>query len=146
MFKLNLKKLGREIYKKEEQEEALKNVEMLYIAWENVIELFDDCFTEVKYKTSYGEKIKILTPKQIIQRLLVAIAQVRTVNTTENLVNEIRQIIYFLSRANKITEKVYSSITNSIQLLYKVDTIFMNSENSKASDPHRLLLNPIGKK
>ena len=31
MFKLNLKKLGREIYKKEEQEGALKNVEMLYI-------------------------------------------------------------------------------------------------------------------
>ena len=24
---------------------------------------------------------------------------------------------------------------------YKMDTIFMNSENSKTSDPHRLLLN-----
>ena len=51
-----------------------------------------------------------------------------------------------MSRANKVTEKVYSSITNSIQLLCKVDTIFMNSGNSKASDPHRLLLNPTGKK
>ena len=30
---------------------------------------------------------------------------------------------------------------NLIQLSYKKDTIFMNSENSKTSDPHRILLN-----
>ena len=28
---------------------------------------------------------------------------------------------------------------------YKIDTIFMNSENSKTSDPYRLLLNPLDK-
>ena len=30
---------------------------------------------------------------------------------------------------------------NLIQLSYEKDTIFMNSENSKTSDPHRILLN-----
>ena len=30
---------------------------------------------------------------------------------------------------------------NSTKLQYPVDTIFMNSENSKTTDPHRLLLN-----
>ena len=30
---------------------------------------------------------------------------------------------------------------NSIKLYNKIDTIFMNSRNSKSSDPHRLLLN-----
>ena len=30
---------------------------------------------------------------------------------------------------------------NSIKLLNRMDTIFMNSRNSKTSDPHRLLLN-----
>ena len=30
---------------------------------------------------------------------------------------------------------------NSIQLLKGMDIIFMNSENSKTSDPHRLLFN-----
>ena len=30
---------------------------------------------------------------------------------------------------------------NSIQVLYKMDTVFMNSENSKISDPQSLLLN-----
>ena len=30
---------------------------------------------------------------------------------------------------------------NSIKVYYKTNTIFMNSKNSKPSDPHRLLLN-----
>ena len=30
---------------------------------------------------------------------------------------------------------------NSIQMQYKIDTIFMNSGNSKTSDPHRLVFN-----
>ena len=30
---------------------------------------------------------------------------------------------------------------NLIQIKYKMDTIFMNSKNSKTSDPHTLLLN-----
>ena len=44
-------------------------------------------------------------------------------------------------KANKITKKAYSNIMNSIKLYYKMDTIFMNSENSETSDPHSLLLN-----
>ena len=34
---------------------------------------------------------------------------------------------------------------NSIKLKYKIDTEFMNSENSKISYPHRLSLNLSGK-
>ena len=30
---------------------------------------------------------------------------------------------------------------NSVKLYNKMDTIFVNSENIKISDPHRLLLN-----
>ena len=30
---------------------------------------------------------------------------------------------------------------NSIQMQYKIDTIFTNSGNSKTSDPHRLVFN-----
>ena len=44
-------------------------------------------------------------------------------------------------KASKITKKAYSNIMNSIKLYYKMDTIFMNSENSETSDPHSLLLN-----
>ena len=41
-------------------------------------------------------RLKILSPKQMLQRLPIALAQVKASNTSENLLNEIRQIIYFL--------------------------------------------------
>ena len=43
--------------------------------------------------------LKILTSKQMLQRLPIAFAQVKTSNESENLLNEISQIIYSLSRA-----------------------------------------------
>ena len=58
----------------------------------------------------------MLTPKQMLQRLLTALAPVKAGNTSENLLNEIRQIIYSLYRAKEITKKVYNNIMNSIKL------------------------------
>ena len=46
----------------------------------------------------------------MLQRLPVEIAQVKAGNTSENLVNQIRQIIYSLYRANEITKKVHTAI------------------------------------
>ena len=51
------------------------------------------------------KQLKILTPKQMLQRLLLAFAQVKAGNTSENLLNEIRQIIYSLYQAKEITKK-----------------------------------------
>ena len=55
--------------------------------------------------------------------------------------NEIREIIYSLYRVKETTKKLYNNIINSIKLYNIMDTIFVNSENSKTSNPHRLLLN-----
>ena len=52
----------------------------------------------------------------MVQRLPVALAQVKAGNTSENLLNEIRQIIYSLYRVKEITKKVYNNIMNSIKL------------------------------
>ena len=60
--------------------------------------------------------MKILTPKQIIQVLPIALVQVKTCNKSENLLIEIRQIIYFLYRAKEITKKVYIDIMNLMKL------------------------------
>ena len=49
--------------------------------------------------------------------------------------------MYSWYRAKEITEKVNNDTMNSINLWNRMDTIFMNSENSKTSNPHRLLLN-----
>ena len=52
----------------------------------------------------------------MFQRLPIALAQVKAGNTSENLLNEIRQIIYSLHREREVTKKVYNNIMNSIKL------------------------------
>ena len=47
----------------------------------------------------------MLTSEQIVQRLPIALAQVNAGNTSENLLNEIRQVIYSLYQAKEITKK-----------------------------------------
>ena len=41
----------------------------------------------------------------MLQRLPIALAQVKAGHTSKNLLNEIRQIIYFLYRTKEITKK-----------------------------------------
>ena len=50
-----------------------------------------------------GKGIKIWTSKQKFQRLPIALAQVKASNTSENLLNEIHQIIYSLYREKEVT-------------------------------------------
>ena len=52
----------------------------------------------------------------MLQRLPIALAQVKADNTSENLLNEIRQVIYSLHQAKEITKKVYNNLMNSIKL------------------------------
>ena len=50
------------------------------------------------------------TPKQILQRLPIALAQVKACNKSDNLLNETRQIVYFLYWSKEIAKKVYNDI------------------------------------
>ena len=45
-----------------------------------------------------GQGLKILTPNQILSRLPITLAQLKTGNNSEKLKNEIRQILYSLYR------------------------------------------------
>ena len=56
-------------------------------------------------KEKQGKGLKMLTPKQMLQRLPMKLAQVKTGNTFENLLNEIIQIIYSLYRQKEVTKK-----------------------------------------
>ena len=56
-------------------------------------------------KATKFEELKILTPKQVFQRLKTALAQVKEGNLSENLLNQVRKIIYFLYREKEITKK-----------------------------------------
>ena len=57
-----------------------------------------------------GEGLKILTPKQMLQRLPIALAQVKAGNNSGNFLNEIRQIVYSLYQSKEITKKVSNNL------------------------------------
>ena len=45
------------------------------------------------YNPKQGTGLKIITPKQMLQRLPTALAQIKAGNNSESLLNEIRQIV-----------------------------------------------------
>ena len=57
-------------------------------------------------KVSERLSVNLLTPKQILQMLPIAHAQVKVGNTSESLLNEISQIIYNLYQAKETTKKL----------------------------------------
>ena len=77
---------------------------MLYKARNNVIKFFNDYFSVVsgtKHEATKGTGLKILTPKKILQRVPMALAQVKACNNSENLLNEISQLAYSLYQSKK---------------------------------------------
>ena len=56
-------------------------------------------------KEKQGKRLKILTPKQMLQRLPITLAKVKAGNTSENLLNEIRQIYILCIDQKKLLKK-----------------------------------------
>ena len=56
-------------------------------------------------KLKKGTGLKILTPKQMLQRFLIALAQIKAGNNLRTLLNEIRQIVYALHQSKKLPKK-----------------------------------------
>ena len=69
--------------------------------------------TTLKIQT---KKINIRKLTKLLQRLIIALTQVKTGNTNKYLLNEIYQILYSLYYAKEITKKVYNYIINSIKV------------------------------
>ena len=57
------------------------------------------------YESEQGKGFKILTPQQMLQRLPIALAQVKAGNNSESLLNEIMQVVYSLYKSKEITKK-----------------------------------------
>ena len=106
--------------KKQEKEIVLKNLYNFFEGREKVLNAFESKIFSIKSKGSGllntdHSKLKILTPKQMLQRLPIALAQVKAGNNSESLLNEIRQIVYSLYQSKEITKKVYNNIIKSIK-------------------------------
>ena len=59
-----------------------------------------------------GTGLKILTRKQMLQRLPIALTQIKAGNNS-SLLNEIRQIVYSLYQSTEITKKACNNIIKS---------------------------------
>ena len=118
--KLSNIKIGK---KTTEQKKVIKNIEKFYLSREDdinffrdYIEMLSDANYDAKQNETKGKGLKILTPKQMLQRLPIALAQVKADNNSESLLNEIRQIVYSLYQSKQITKKVYNNIIKSINI------------------------------
>ena len=87
VFKLNLNEISRGRHKSKEQKSALENIKLFYESREAVIKSFNDCssiVSEAKCKSIHGEGHKISTPKRMLERLPIALAQVKAGNTSDS--------------------------------------------------------------
>ena len=117
--KINEVKIGG---KNSEQEKVITDLETFYKRSKEVLNLFRhytkmffDASHDAKQGETKGAGLKMLTPKQMLQRLPISLAKVKPTNNSENLLNEIRQIVYSLYESKEITEKLYNNIIKSIQ-------------------------------
>ena len=95
--KLSNIKIGK---KSLEQKKVINNLEKFYNSRREVLNFFRD-YVEILSHANYdgrknktaGKGLKILTPKQILQRLPIALAEINDGNNSESLLNEISQIV-----------------------------------------------------
>ena len=116
-------KSGNPNHKSDIQLYTIESVKNLYDLRQKIIDLLNN-YSKIRSKAIYkskqnktnGKGLKILTLKQMLQRLLIALAQVKAGNNSESLLNEIRQIVYSLYQSKQITKKVYNNIIKSINV------------------------------
>ena len=111
-----IRKTPQNLEKRKLRSDVLDSVTSLVKGREVVLKAFQSGIFQVSKESQKGEgankMLKILTPNQILKRLLIDLAQVKAGNNSESLLNEIRQIVYSLYRSKEITKKVYNNIIN----------------------------------
>ena len=97
----------------------INNIDNLYNSREEVFRIFNNYAKSMSrniYDSKQGTGLKILTSKEMLQRLPIALAQIKAGNNSKNLLNQIRQIVYSLYQSKEITKKVCNNIINSIKV------------------------------
>ena len=59
--------------------------------------------------------LKILTNKQMLNRLPTLLAQIQAGNNSKKIKNELRQILYSLYRSKALTKNVYNNLIKVIR-------------------------------
>ena len=61
-----------------------------------------------------GGGLNILTPDQMLSRLPITLGQLKAGNNSEELKNDIRQLLHSLYRSKKLTKQLYKSLIDII--------------------------------
>ena len=110
---------GNPQHKSPKQTQTISNIKNFYNSREKFVKMFNDYAKNMSrniYELKKGTRLKILTPKQILQRLPIVLAQIKADNNSVSLLNEIRQIVHSLYQSKEITIKVYNNIIKSIKV------------------------------
>ena len=97
--------LKDEINKMSEDEKEIEQPDKILKIVEEILEF---------NRQQQGQGLKILTPNQMLSRLLITLAQLKAGNNSEKLKNEIRQLLYSLYRSKNLTKNVYKSFVGII--------------------------------
>ena len=105
MIKSGLRDLKEEIEDMSEQEKEIKRPDKIV----NLVEMILEFNSQQQ-----GQGLKILTPNQMLSRLPISLAQLKTGNNSEKLKNKIRQLLYPLCRSKKLTKNIYKSLVDIV--------------------------------
>ena len=81
---------------------------------ENYDELDEEDRELLRNMNKEGKGLKILTNKQMLNRLPILLAQIQAGNNSKKLKNELRQILYSLHRSKALTKTVYNNLIKVI--------------------------------
>ena len=106
MIKSELSDSKNEIKKMSEDEKGIEEPDKTVNIVEKVLEL--------NRQNQVGKGLKIPTPDQILQSLSITLAQLKAEKMSEELKNELRQLLYSLYRSKKLTKTIYNNLINTI--------------------------------
>ena len=108
---------GFEDYKAEKQPGSVstnqKKMRRYVKSLKDIVDFYN--FQSVNAMSKKGEGLKILTNKQMLNRLPTLLAQTEAGNNSNKLKNETRQILYSLYRSEALTKTVYNKLIKSIR-------------------------------
>ena len=106
-----------EYYKSEKQPGSVspnqKNMRRYAKSLKDIVDLYN--IKSGSDTSKKGEGLKILTKKQMLNRLPILLTQIQAGNNSKKLTDEKGKILYSLYRSKVLTKTVYNSLIKSIR-------------------------------
>ena len=98
--------LKNEIEKMSKDETDIEKQNLIVYTVERILDL--------NKQYQQGRGLKVLTPQQMLSRLQISLAQLKSINNLEKLKSEIRELFYSLYRSKKLGKTIYKHLMDAI--------------------------------